>query len=283
MIDDKYAGLNWISHTLEIIYPSQTEPTGHKITSELQKFYEDTATEFCESPVKDLLEKKNSDDMRRDLILLVKKTDELRIDIWKGRVDIRPHVLGSMKLGEEFQPESDVMKAHCTMSQNTAAGSRLVMVIEPAIGAYWINKLGEEKSKVWSKAIVWAGDPSQMEEDQDSDEGPDGSPNEDLDKDLESTTDDELDTDSTNGLSVRTTPQEGLVTKELSPSDEKYASDHEEDASFIPSPSRPESSRKTVKSKTTSDITLEETNETLSHVEIFQQAPSEPLKAECIS
>jgi len=44
------------------------------------------------------------------------------------------------------------------------------MAVTPAVAAYWLNSVGEEQSKVWAKAVVWAGNPNEVEMVEDSDE-----------------------------------------------------------------------------------------------------------------
>ncbi|KAJ9263166.1 hypothetical protein DTO195F2_3144 [Paecilomyces variotii] len=168
---DSYGAAKWISHTLKMIYPSQAGSLDYERTLCSQKFYEDIAHGFFSS-LDDCLIRKDIDvsKSKAELISLLKKADELRIDIWKQSFDIRPHLLGSIKLGEEFQPDSNIMQAHCSVPQDIAPGARLWMAVTPAVAAYWLNSVGEEQSKVWAKAVVWAGNPNEVEMVEDSDE-----------------------------------------------------------------------------------------------------------------
>ncbi|KAJ9360083.1 hypothetical protein DTO027B9_1635 [Paecilomyces variotii] len=171
---DSYGAAKWVSHTLKMIYPSQAGSLDYQRTLRSQKFYIDSAHGFFSS-LGDCLIRKDIDvsKSKAELISLLKKADELRIDIWKQSFDIRPHLLGSIKLGEEFQPDSNIMQAHCSVPQDLAPGARLWMAVTPAVAAYWLNSVGEEQSKVWAKAVVWAGNPNEVEMVEDSDERPD--------------------------------------------------------------------------------------------------------------
>ncbi|GAD99512.1 conserved hypothetical protein [Paecilomyces variotii No. 5] len=181
--DDRYGATKWISHTLNMVYPSRPGSTDHARKSCPDKFYEDIAAAFFESYANCLIrEDIKVAESKKDLILLFRKANELRIDIWKQSVDIRPHLLGSIGLGEAFQPGSNIMKAHSSIPQDIAPGSRLWMAITPAVTAYWLNSVGEERSKVWAKAVVWAGCTRQLRPDGSLDKRPDAISKKDFDK-----------------------------------------------------------------------------------------------------
>ncbi|KAJ9294958.1 hypothetical protein DTO271G3_6520 [Paecilomyces variotii] len=181
---DRYGAAKWISHTLKMIYPSQAGSLDCERTLCSQTFSEDIADGLFSSWGNRLIRKDiDVSKLKAELISLLKKADELRIDIWKQSLDIRPHLLGSIKLGEGFQPDSNIMQAHCSVPQDIAPGARLWMAVTPAVAAYWLNSVGEEQSKVWAKAVVWAGSPNEVEMVEDSDETQDEISMIDIDQD----------------------------------------------------------------------------------------------------
>lgn len=165
-----------------MVYPPEGSPIHHSNLCQ-KTFCEHVADEFFSKLHYRLIRKDICHHaLKEDLISLFREANELRIDIWKQSVDIRPHLLGSVTLGQAFQCNSNIMKAHCSVSPDMISGSRLWMAITPAIAAYWLNSAGEERSKVWAKAVVWAGCPKQSEMELASDEGPDAMSDEDSDK-----------------------------------------------------------------------------------------------------
>ncbi|KAL1859247.1 hypothetical protein Plec18167_007822 [Paecilomyces lecythidis] len=182
---DRYGTAEWISLTLKKAYPPKDTNIDHGHPC-LEAFYKHVADKFYSELANCLIKKDISPQASKEgLIWIFRKANELRIDIWKHSMDIQAHLLGSRTLGKGLNAESNFMQVHCTVLENTAPEARLRMAITPAVAAYWLDSAGNEQSKVWAKAVVWAGSPKEWEINKDLDACMDDAPNEGLHEELQ--------------------------------------------------------------------------------------------------
>jgi hypothetical protein len=127
------------------------------------QYFAESAKQFINGPAKILFSPQSEDDIDSRFTSLrdiLQAAGDLSIQLRKQKVGISCLYIDSSQLIQKgFQPNSGLMEPHDGMcledGNHTLDGEEIVMVVEPAIVAYWTGDGEEKKGKIWAKSVVW--------------------------------------------------------------------------------------------------------------------------------
>ncbi|PGH05455.1 hypothetical protein GX51_02979 [Blastomyces parvus] len=163
----------WIGWTLRALEP---RPQGNgddgpliiynMILHRTSTFYEKSSKSFIKRATRANLLKALSEgaaaNRLRSLVSIMATTGTLILKLRQQNYDIRSLSSTSGLLqGKTFSRESDTMEPHPALrlkpDDTSLDGSEIDFTIQPAIFAYWFDETENEREKLWTKAVVWAG------------------------------------------------------------------------------------------------------------------------------
>lgn len=161
---------DWVSQTLEVLIPSRSEDPNvncswvwDDIFESRNRYYDERANEFISGSATLLLSAQDENGVNERLTGLrniIKAAGDLSIQLRKQRLGLRCVGINSPKLTQNgFHQDSGLMEPHDCMRLGEGSvalnGKEIIMVIEPAVVAYWTDNDGVEKEKTWAKSVVW--------------------------------------------------------------------------------------------------------------------------------